>query len=417
MKAKLVYVAAALAMVFSLVVIIAPAKPAMADTITVANLNDSGAGSLRQAIADANPNDTIDFTVTGTITLTSGQLAINKSVTINGPGEANLAISGNDNSRVFYINNSTVDMSGMTIRNGNTSEHGGGLYNDGGNVTMTGCTVSDNEALAGGGGMHNSGGNVTMTGCTISGNKGGVGGGEDGGGILNYIGILTMTNCTVSGNDADNSGGGIHSYDGNVTMTNCTVSGNEVKDSKGGGISNNYGDLTLTSCTISGNTAAEEGGEGGGVYNDAEVGNVTMTCTIVYDNTAPTDPNFSGSYTDTSGESIVDEPLGSAPNPLLGPLQNNGGPTETHALLTGSPAIDACVTGCTVDTDQRGVSRPQLTACDVGAYEYQQQSTLPVGGTVEPVDRIGILTPWLVLAAFISMALAVAVVIKRRRSA
>jgi parallel beta-helix repeat protein len=333
-------------------------------------------------------------------------------------------------------------MSGMTIRNGNTTADGGGLYNEGGNVTMTdctvsgntaedgggisnngdltltSCTVSDNEAVYGGGGMHNSRGNVTMTSCTISGNK--AGNGEDGGGILNYEGNITMTNCTVSGNDADNSGGGIHNYDGNVTMTNCTVSGNEAEGSKGGGISNNYGDLTLTSCTISGNTAEEEGGEGGGIYNSTEVGTVTMTCTIVYGNTAPTDPNFSGSYTDIGGESIVDEPLGFAPNPLLGPLQDNGGPTFTHALLTGSPAIDACIVSCNLTTDQRGQPRPidgdldGSAFCDVGAYEYQQQ---PVGGIVESVDRLSLMAPWLGLAAFISIALAVVVIMKRRRLA
>jgi hypothetical protein len=194
-----------------------------------------------------------------------------------------------------------------------------------------------------------------------------------------------------------------------MTMTNCTVSGNTADE--GGGIYNN-GDLTMTNCTISDNTA-EGGDSGGGIYNNRALDDLTMTCTIVYGNIADSGPNINGTYTDIGGESIVDEPLGSAPNPLLGPLQNNGGPTETHALLAGSPAIDGCTGGnCTVDTDQRGVSRPQLIACDVGAYEYQQPP--PVGGIVEPVDKLSLLAPWLVLAALMAVAMTIAVVVRRR---
>jgi hypothetical protein len=181
MKAKMVAVALALALVFSLTAVIMPANPAQAANIEVANTNDSGAGSLRQAIADSAPGGTINFsdTVTGTITLAS-QLTINKSVTITGPGEANLAISGNNTSRVFYVDNlgvCIVSMSGMTIRNGNTTTDGGGLYNDGGNVTMTSCTISENIADEDGGGIFNDAGYVTMTNCTISNNEAGYGGG------------------------------------------------------------------------------------------------------------------------------------------------------------------------------------------------------------------------------------------------
>ena len=114
MRVKVVYLAAMLVLVVSLVAALVPAGPATAATITVTNLNDSGDGSLRKAIADANPNDTINFAVTGTITL-SGELTIDKDLTINGPGAASLAISGNDSSRVFYIDNCTVVISDKPV--------------------------------------------------------------------------------------------------------------------------------------------------------------------------------------------------------------------------------------------------------------------------------------------------------------
>jgi len=239
-----------------------------------------------------------------------------------------------------------------------------------------------------------------MTNCTVSGNTAGS---FIGGGICNDSGIVTMTNCTVSGNEAYGDGGGIYNDD-TLTMTNCTVSGNQAKggigsvggssqrppvDADGGGIYTRGGadTLRLNYCTITGNTAD---GSGGGIYNDNDT--VSLHCTIVYGNSPN---NHGGDAIMSDAYSIVDNP-----DPLLGPLQNNGGPTETHALLVGSPAIDACI-DCTVyidqringlqlETDQRGYGRPVdgdydgVAYCDVGAYEKQP----PVGGIVEPVDPL-----------------------------
>src|SRR5437773_5095787 len=105
-------------------------QSARASTITVTNTNDSGAGSLRQALADANPGDTIDFAVTtpATITLTSGELLVNKSVTISGPTAGHLSVNGNAASRVFHIEEVDVTISNLAITNG-VADRGGGILN------------------------------------------------------------------------------------------------------------------------------------------------------------------------------------------------------------------------------------------------------------------------------------------------
>ena len=149
--------------------------------IVVTNTNDSGPGSLRQALVDANDGDTIDVDSASqrqTILLTSGQLIVDKDVTISGPGANNLAVDGNAQSRVFYINpGKTVTISGLTITNGNvTNDSGGGIYNDGGTLAVSDCTVSGNSASYGGGIINdstNGSATTTITNSTFSGNSGG----------------------------------------------------------------------------------------------------------------------------------------------------------------------------------------------------------------------------------------------------
>src|SRR5947208_11910976 len=128
-----------------LALVCAAAVSAHANIITVTNTNDSGPGSLRQALTDANDGDTIEFAVTGTIGLTSGELLVDKSITVSGPGAENLAVNGNNQSRVFHIaSGQTVTISGMTITNGHVSDSCGGIYNDHAVLTLNGCTISDN---------------------------------------------------------------------------------------------------------------------------------------------------------------------------------------------------------------------------------------------------------------------------------
>ena len=167
----------------------------LAEIITITNTNDSGPGSLRNALAIATDGDEITFAVTGTIGLTSGELPVNHSISISGPGAVNLAVNGNAKSRVFHISSgTTVTISGLTITNGNANgqsypdDSGGGVYNDHANGTLSNCTITNNQA-------------VTF-----------------GGGIYNDHSSLTLDGCAVSGNFSDNTGGGIYN-DGDSVMT------------------------------------------------------------------------------------------------------------------------------------------------------------------------------------------------------
>jgi hypothetical protein len=426
-------------------------------TLTVTNTNDSGAGSLRQAIADAASGDIITFDTAGgfatpqTITLTTGELLINKSLTINGPGASQVTVSGNNASRVFFIETgNTVTLDGLTVSDGNGlgaypsgsggagifNGDGGGIFNEGaltvtnstvsgnssdangggirsafsGTLTLTNCTVSDNSALGNGGGIHNTAGTVTVTNCTVSDNSGFI----TGGGILNIdAGTVTVTNCTVSGNITETPvdgglGGGIINFDGTVTVTNSTISGNSAS-AFGGGIING-GMLTLTNCTVTGNRADADGdafGSGGGI---TPAGAETLNNTIVAGNfvgagSTPDDIIITFGTIDTANHNLIGDAATSGGlangtngnkvgnggfgalniNTVLNTtLANNGGSTLTHALVCGSPAIDAGSNALALDasnnpltTDQRGTGFPRTldgngdstAVVDIGAFE------------------------------------------------
>jgi parallel beta-helix repeat protein len=313
---------------------------------------------------------------------------------------------------------------------------GGGIYNQG-DLTLTDSTVSDNSTGDGsactgvecegghggyGGGIYNQG-DLTLTDSTVSDNSTGDGGactgdncmggyGGYGGGVYNQ-GDLTLTGSTLSGNGTgsggdgehegdDGYGGGLCSSGSNPTLTNVTISGNTAAG-HGGGIYHREGyTLTLTNCTITDNTADSDNdgrGDGGGICRDS--GTVNFKNTILAGNTDPTSaPDCAGTLTsqdynlvgDNSGCTFTPQThdqvgTGVTIDPKLGPLANNGGPTETHALLTGSPALEYIPPiSCTVATDQRGVTRPQPTGgnCDIGAYEAAAPPT------AESTDSVGI---------------------------
>ena len=382
---------------------------ALLSTYTVANTNDSGVGSLRYEIGLAtadSTNDTVTFSslfnTAQTITLTSGQLVLTKNtgtLTIQGPGETLLSVSGKNASRVFYLHGGSAYLSGLTVSGGSATygagmanygakatladctvsgnsatKVGGGLFSEGGtaSLTMTECTVSGNSASDGGGGLGNLGGKATLIYCTVSGNNSAS---EGGGGLFNLDGTATLTNCTVSSNNGRN---GLYNIGGAATLTNCSVSGNEefglvnedtstltmtnctVGGNKedglvnydtstlfmtncsvsgnNGGLINSSATATLTSCTVSGNSAT---GEGGGLFNVG--GTATLTNCTVSDNSATYGGAlFNGGGTATLINCTVSDNFAKV---NIGGLLNGGGTatklTLTNCTVSGNSAAAA----------------------------------------------------------------------------
>jgi hypothetical protein len=359
-----------------------------AATITVTNTNDSDVGSLRQAIADANDGDTIRFGITGTITLTTGELLVDNRVTISGPGAASLTVDGNAAGRVFHVSSGvTAAIAALTITNGDAQDDapstGGGIYNDHATLALDNCTVSGNYAGYGGGGVHNRSGTLTVTNSTFSGNGAAapysVG---SGGGILTdgYDGNATLTviNSTFSGNLARYAGGGIYN-DGGATLTvnNSTFSGN-LDDYGGSGIFNR-GSMTI------GSTILNAGAWGENLYNG-----FGTVISLGYNLSS----DDGGGLLTAIGDQINTDPM-------LGPLQDDGGPTFTHAPLTGSPAIDAGKNFTAETTDQRGAGFVRTfdsasianatggDATDIGAFEVQGPPSQYAASIQQPINADG----------------------------
>ena len=388
-----------------------------AATLTVTSAADSGGPcpgatcSLRQAIITANAGDTIDFApAIVTIDLTNGELSIAKALTIAGPGAGLLTVrrstaAGTPLFRIFNLLQQNPDVfdvtiSGLTIANGNSPGADGGaiLANIFGNVTITGCTISGNTAGGNSGGAiatQPGTGTVNVRNSIVSGNSA-----ASGGGILSKQRVNISTSA-IAGNTATNSGGGIENLY-NTTIVDSTISGNTVTGS-GGGIHNTF-TLTITNSTISGNSADSNGG---GIYID--MGEVfSARNTIIAKNTASFGPDFRGQLNsqgfnligNTTATSITGVTTGNQLNvdPLLGPLQDNGGATLTHALLSGSTAIENGHSSGS-STDQRGLPRPvddpTITnatggdGSDIGAYEVQGNLLPGCGNNVVSTNADG----------------------------
>ena len=327
--------------------------------VVVTNTNDSGTGSLRQAIADVGIGGTITFDLSSypaVIALTSGELSISKDMTITGPDARELTISGNDSSRVFNISNGTVNISDLVVADGNTNDNGAGFYVSGGaEATLENCHVKDNTTTGSG----------------------------DGGGIyVTTDSTVTIRKSAISGNTSAQLGGGIISA-GNLNLYHATISQNMASGNGGALIVEGTGTSNVVHCTITDNTS---GGSGtGAVANFAvmDISNSVIANNMGGDGNCDTDQQpASGGYNIVGDSSCSFSSAGdqNSTDPLLGVLQNNGGTTPTHALGVTSPAIDTIssgVNGCgsTHTADQRGATRPtdgdedSTSACDSGALE------------------------------------------------
>lgn len=368
--------------------------------------NASGGGcTLRAAIQEANAQPacgsvTINFSgVTSPIGLGTALPNISHNINLSGPGPDQLTItrSGADDFRIFTVDSEvTASMSGLTISNGRLNDDGGGILNNG-TLTVVNGVVKDNNISNpnyNGGGICNRG-TLNVVNTTIRGNVA-----NNGGGITNF-GTLTVVNSSINSNTAGGvagPGGGINNI-GVATIINSTISGNTCNIAAGG-IFNQSGNLTLTNSTVSLNTA--KNGTAGGVAVGA--GTVTLRNTIIANNS---NTDVSGNFTsqdynligNTAGANFTGPTAHHIVNvnALLGPLANNGGPTMTHALLAGSPAIDTGSNVLAVDqngnpltTDQRdaGFTRIVNGTVDIGAFEAQSGTPTP---TPTPIPTPGAL--------------------------
>ena len=403
------------------------ALQAHAATITVINTNDSGPGSLRQALAISNDGDAINFAVTGSITLTSGGLVIDKNVTILGPGANQLSIDGNQGDFVFAVDpDETAVIAGLTIRNGQigignvgaltvshcavSSNSFGGLSNVANgqastNATLTiansivsnnsGPGVSNgafmgsatvtilNSTLTGNSGAISTSGfeggtNVTVSNSTISGNSA-----DLGGGIYSYWSTVTVVNSTLSGNSAGTNGGGIYVEGPLVEISDSTISGNSAGTSGGAIFNNTSGYVRIDNSTLTGNSA----GSGGGIYtvNGVDLSNTILNAGVSGENifnNGGVITSYGYNLSSDDGGGFLNGPGDQiSTDPMLGPLQNNGGPTLTHALFLRSPAIDAGDPNFTPPPsyDQRGSPFVRVFSgrIDIGSVEAQPRHPTP----------------------------------------
>jgi len=351
------------------------AVPASAEVFIPSTTNDSPDGScnldcsLRDAITEANQSPGFDAIVLGPGTYhlgtfgpsddqnASGDLDVLDDLAIIGASAEKTFIEGSTE-RVFDVQaGATVEIAGVTIRNGRTqvlTGNGAGIRNAG-QLTLSHVHVTGNNAAGG------AGGGIFSSGASSS---------------------LTVVKSAISGNTAATLGGGI-ALDGPLTLTDSTISGNSAGSVGGGIYAFDNSDAQIVNATITGNQA---GGQAGGLYAETTPFQTTdrpaLRDTILAGNTAPVDRDCGGAPVSEGhnilgvGGACIDftapkgDLVGTAAtprDPKLGPLANNGGTTPTHALLAGSPAQGAAA-NCTV-TDQRGVDR-QAGTCDIGAFEF-----------------------------------------------
>ncbi|HSN78043.1 MAG TPA: right-handed parallel beta-helix repeat-containing protein [Anaerolineae bacterium] len=304
---------------------------------------------------------TVTFACSGTIVLTD-TITIASTTTIDGGGQ-DITISGNNAVRVFAVNSGvTFNVNKLTIANGESGA-GGGIGMSSGALTVSNSTFVGNHA--------------------------------DTGGAIQTRGSVTVRNCTFVNNYADLHGGGLELFGGSTIVSNSTFFGNYA--AWGAGITSGSATTTVINSTLSGNIA----GQGGGIYSYAGPGRVTLKNTIIANNAGEQNCYILGNLTDGGGNLSYPDDYscpGIKADPMLGPLQNNGGPTWTMELRPGSAAIDGgidanCAATPVNNLDQRGFVRPQGAHCDIGAFEWVCPSFLPPAA-VGIEDVVAIATRW-----------------------
>lgn len=276
---------------------------------------------------------------------------------------SNSTISGNDNGGISQFRGMATLLRVRVINN--SSREGGGINLFNGEMTIRSSTIARNSAQRGGGISNQDGSTMSIRGTAIFNNSAT----GEGGGIANTaLGFgrlstsLTILNSTISGNSAP-SGGGIFNDDhvdeaeADVELTNSTVANNSATQG-GGGIDLNAGGLTLINSLVARNRAPM----GPDVRRGPEGASILARFNLIGDGSGSGISNTNGNQVGTSGSPI---------DPRIGPLADNGGPSRTHALLAGSPAIDAASQADCPPRDQRGVMRPQGSGCDIGSYERE----------------------------------------------
>lgn len=313
---------------------------------------------------------------------------------------ANYDGGGIDN-HVDIDNHGTLEVMNSGLNANSAGRQGGGIEN-GGTLTISGSTLTGNSATFGGGiDSYNA---LTVSNCGLVGNSADLGGGicnrsfpfgpdpidtvsdcylaensaDAGGGIWN-TGTMTVGNSTVSDNSGGQAGGILNS--GTLNVSNSTLAGNSCS-SAGGGIVN-HGTMTVSNSTVSGNSA----GRGGGIF--VLSGTLTVGNTILAGNTSANSPDLDGAITTNLGHNLIGNTEGGSGfvasdllnvNPLLAPLGDYGGPTQTMPLLPGSPAVDAGDNALAPATDQRGVARGVNGTTDIGAFESRGFTITITGG-------------------------------------
>jgi len=368
-----------LTITFALFITISTATLANAETFTVTRTDDRNATcnsgvdcSLREAVNAANAvpsDDTINFAPSITIITLANEIVINNAgtMTINGNGANVLTIDGGPGTnRIFFIDKATVTISSVTLTGGNGAGtiggNGGAIYAIGGTIVLNSIHVTANSANTAGGVYFNNGTDHQILNSTFSANTA-----SSCGGFYNDTSTLAVTNSTISGNSVENIGGGFCSL-ANTTLRHVTITANSAGNGGGGMLINlainfpNRRTLNLGNTIVAGNT--------GSSTPDIRFNGGTITTAgynLLGDNSGietifpAGNPNANQDIVGTSASPV---------NPLLGPLQNNGGTTPTHALLLGSLAINVGNNAEAPVTDQRGFARIIGGTIDIGAFEY-----------------------------------------------